>query len=221
MVSSFRRVAAEFFGTALLLCSVIGSGIFAEELTQDAGIRVLINAVSIGLALGVLIWWLAPVSGAHFNPIVTLAALIRREVSISEGLPFIAAQMLGGVAGTLATNLMFDVPALEFSSNNRLTPGTFVSEVFATAMLIALISALGQRGQGNLAPLVIGAWIIAAIFFTSSTTFANPAVTLARIFTDSMTGINPSAAAGFAVAQLLGLPVGIGISRLLKKASNA
>ena len=211
-----RRLAAEFLGTALLLCVVIGSGIAAEELTQDAGVRGLINAGSIGLGLAALIWWLAPVSGAHFNPVVTLAALTRREVSIKDALAYIAAQLAGAVAGTAATHAMFDLAPLQVSARDRITPGTFASEIVATALLIAIIAAIGQRGSGSAAPVVVGAFITSAIFFTSSTIFANPAVTLGRVLSDTLTGIEPVSAAWFAVAQVIALPVGLGIAKLFK-----
>lgn len=216
-----RRLAAEFFGTALLLCAVVGSGIFAEEITQDAGIRLIINATSIGLALAVLIWWFGAISGAHFNPVVTIAAAIRRDLPLGEAAGFIGAQILGGIAGAVASNAMFSLQPVQTSTHERLTTGTFVSEILATACLIAIISALGARGQGNLAPVVIGAWITSAIYFTSSTTFANPAVTIARIFTDTMTGINPSSAAGFVAAQLIGLPVGLLFAKFFSEARNS
>lgn len=216
-----RRLAAEFVGTALLLCAVVGSGIFAEEITQDAGIRLIINATSIGLALGVLIWWFGTVSGAHFNPVVTITAAIRRELPIGEAFGFIGAQVLGAIAGAVASNAMFDLQAVQTSTRERLTTGTFVSEILATACLIAIISALGARGQSNLAPLVVGAWITSAIYFTSSTTFANPAVTIARIFTDTMTGINSSSAAGFVAAQLVGLPLGLLFAKFFSEARNS
>lgn len=216
MVGSIRRVAAEFLGTALLLSVVIGSGIFAQELTQDAGIRVLINAISIGLGLAALIWWLAPVSGAHFNPIVTLAALSRRELSGGAALAYSGAQLIGAVVGTIGTNSMFGLAAVQVSTHVRITPGTFASEILATALLVAIIAALVHRGQSSVAPAVVGAFVTSAIFFTSSTIFANPAVTLGRVFSDTLTGINPASAIWFALAQLIGLPIGLAIAKLLK-----
>ncbi|MFM5968254.1 MAG: aquaporin [Micrococcales bacterium] len=216
----FKRLAGEFLGSALLLCAVVGSGIFAEELTQDAALRVLINAISIGLALAVLIWWFSPISGAHFNPVVTAASVIRGESKPLPAIGYALAQATGAVSGAVASNLMFGLPAVTVSSFDRLTLGTFASEVLATAALITLVVTLSSRGQGRLAPLVIGAWITSAIFFTSSTTFANPAVTLARVFTDSMTGINPGSALGFLLAQAIGLPVGTLITKFFREAST-
>lgn len=217
----FKRLAGEFLGSGLLLCAVVGSGIFAEELTQDAALRVLINAIAIGLALAVLIWWFAPISGAHFNPAVTAAAVIRGETSLPLGIGYAVAQVIGAVSGSMSSNLMFGLPAVTISSFDRLTPGTFVSEIVATAALVTLVLTLSQRGEGRLGPIVIGAWITAAIFFTSSTTFANPAVTLARIVTDSMTGINPTSALGFITAQVIGVPIGILVARFFREAQSA
>ncbi|MFM1954513.1 MAG: hypothetical protein RL118_704 [Actinomycetota bacterium] len=211
-----RRIAAEFLGTALLLCVVIGSGIAAEELTQDAAVRGLVNASSIGLGLAALIWWFAPISGAHFNPVVTLAARARREVSTRVALENIAAQLAGAVVGTMATNWMFGLDPVQVSTRERITPGTFVSEILATALLIAIIAAIGQRGAGAAAPAVIGAFITSAIFFTSSTIFANPAVTLGRVLSDTLTGIEPVSASWFALAQILALPLGLGLGKLFK-----
>jgi glycerol uptake facilitator-like aquaporin len=211
-----RRVAAEFFGTFLLLCVVVGSGIAAGHLSPDPGVQVLINAVSIGLGLASLIWWLGPVSGAHFNPVITGLAVAEKRIPLREASSFVAAQLLGAVAGTFATNWMFGRSVVEVSTQVRTTPGTFVSEIFATALLVAIVSAIVRRGDSKAAPAVIGAFITSAIFFTSSTIFANPAVTLGRIFTDSLTGIDPVSAVGFVLAEFIGLPVGFVIARLVR-----
>ena len=212
-----RRLAAEFFGTFGLLLAVVGSGIWATRWSHDVGVQVLINDLSIALALGVLIWLMSPLSGAHFNPLVTATALWRREIGWLEATGYALAQFAGAIAGAVFANLMFDLPAAQLATAQRASLGSFLSEIFATAALIALVIALGSRGLGRLAPVVIGAWIASAIFFTSSTSFANPAVTVARIFTDTLTGINPNSAVVFIAGQLIGVPLGWMAGRFFSK----
>ena len=207
----FARSLAEFVGTALLVAIVIGSGIMAESLTSDVGVSLLLNQLATVLGLGVLIVVLMPISGAHINPVVTLAFLLRRGVSVGEAVAYVIAQLVGGMGGVALAHVMFGRAVLEISGNDRLTTGTFVGEIIATAGLIAIILLLVQRGSASLIPLVVPAWIGAGYVFTSSTSFANPAVTLGRMFTDSFTGISPLSGVGFMAAQLVGMAVALAL----------
>jgi glycerol uptake facilitator-like aquaporin len=199
------RAVAEFVGTALLVAIVVGSGIMAETLTSDVGVSLLLNQLATVLGLGVLIAVLMPISGAHINPAVSLAILLRREISGGEAAVYVIAQLIGGMAGVGLAHVMFGRAVLEISGNDRLTTGTVVGEIIATAGLIAIIILLVQRGSASLIPVVVPAWIGAGYVFTSSTSFANPAVTLGRMFTDSFTGISPLSGLGFMAAQLVGM----------------
>jgi glycerol uptake facilitator-like aquaporin len=204
-MSLISRAVAEFVGTALIVAIVVGSGIMAASLTSDAGVSLLLNQLATVFGLGVLIVVLMPVSGAHINPAVTFAFALRRAMSVTEATLYVLAQLLGGMAGVALAHVMFGAAAWEISTNDRLTTGTFVGEIIATAGLIAIILLLVHRGNESLIPLVVPAWIGSAYFFTSSTSFANPAVTLGRMFTDTFSGIQPLAGAGFIAAQLVGM----------------
>ena len=205
------RAVAEFVGTALLVAIVIGSGIMAESLTSDVGVSLLLNQLATVLGLGVLIAVLMPISGAHINPAVSLAILLRREISGGEAAVYVIAQLIGGMGGVALAHVMFGRAVLEISGNDRLTTGTVVGEIIATAGLIAIIVLLVQRGSASLIPVVVPAWIGAGYVFTSSTSFANPAVTLGRMFTDSFTGISPLSGLGFMAAQLVGMAVALAL----------
>jgi len=210
-MSLFARTGAEFVGTALLVAIVIGSGIMAESLTSDVGVSLLLNQLATVLGLGVLIAVLMPISGAHINPAVSLAILLRRGISGAHAAAYIGAQLVGGMGGVALAHVMFGRAVLEISGNDRLTMGTFVGEIVATAGLIAIIVLLVQRGSASLIPVVVPAWIGAGYVFTSSTSFANPAVTLGRMFTDSFTGISPLSGVGFMAAQLVGMAVALAL----------
>lgn len=203
-----RRAAAEVLGTGVLVAAVVGSGIMATDLTDDLALALLVNALSTVAALGVLIWALGPISGAHFNPAVTAVAWVRKEIRPSEGATYIVAQVAGALLGVALANVMFDLPAWQASTNDRVALGTLVGEVVATAGLLAVIGALTRTGRGHLGPILVPAWIGAAYFFTASTSFANPAVTIGRAFTDTFTGIAPASVAPFIAAQLVGAAVG-------------
>lgn len=203
-----RRAAAEVLGTGVLVAAVVGSGIMATDLTDDLALALLVNALSTVAALGVLIWALGPISGAHFNPAVTAVAWVRKEIRPSEGATYMVAQVAGAVLGVALANVMFDLPAWQASTNDRIALGTLVGEVVATAGLLAVIGALTRTGRGHLGPILVPAWIGAAYFFTASTSFANPAVTIGRAFTDTFTGIAPASVAPFIAAQLVGAAVG-------------
>ncbi len=210
-----RRLVAEFLGAGVLVAAVVGSGIMAANLTGDVGLQLLMNMASTVLALGVLIWTLGPISGAHFNPAVTLVAAVRREVAPAEAVGYISAQITGGLAGVALANLMFALPAWEASTTERGGAGVLLGEVVATAGLLWVIGALTRTQHGHLGPVLVPAWIGAAYFFTASTSFANPAVTIGRAFTDTFAGIAPADVAPFLIAQLVGAAVGAGLTELL------
>jgi glycerol uptake facilitator-like aquaporin len=212
MLLSSRRAIAEALGTGALVATVVGSGIMATRLTQDVALQLLVNALATVAALGVLIWALGPISGAHFNPVVTLVAAVRREIGAAEAARYVLAQVVGGVAGTAVGNLMFDLPAWQASTKVRSSPSLWLGEVIATAGLLALIGGLTRTGQGRLGPALVPAWIGAAYFFTSSTSFANPAVTIARSVTDTFSGIAPASVPGFVLAQLIGAAIGAALT---------
>lgn len=209
-----RRHAAETLGTGLLVTAVVGSGIMATDLTDDLGLALLINAMSTVAALGVLIWTLGPISGAHFNPAVTIVAAVRRELAPHEAIGYVTAQILGASLGVALANLMFDLPAWNVSDTERSGAGLLLGEAVATAGLIWVIGALTRTERGHLGPVLVPAWIGAAYFFTSSTSFANPAVSWGRMFTDTFTGIAPASVAPFVLAQLTGAAIGAGLTAL-------
>ena len=213
MAKLAAKAVAEFSGTALLVTVVVGSGIMGTNLSQDAGVALLINAFSTIFALALLIWLLGPISGAHFNPAVSLVQLVSRQQPIRETLAYIPAQIAGAVSGAIIANIMFDLPAIQSSVNERVSTGTLVGEVIATAGLVALIGVLSNRDQGKFIPVAVAAWIGSAYFFTSSTSFANPAVTIGREFTDTFAGIAPDSVLPFIAAQLVGAALGLAISK--------
>lgn len=213
----WRRLLAEFTGTALLVTAVVGSGIMAATLSPaDVGLQLLQNSIATAFALGTLILIFGPVSGAHFNPVVSIADwfLGRRTgtgLTARDLGGYVVAQVLGAIAGSVLANLMFDLAAVEFSGKDRAAGHLWLGEVVATAGLILIIFALARSGRAPIAPVAVGAYIGAAYWFTSSTSFANPAVTVGRAFTDTFAGIAPSSVPGFVLAQLVGLAVGVGL----------
>lgn len=210
-----RRLAAEFLGTALLVAAVVGSGVMGTLLSDDLGVVLLINAVSTVAALGVLIWMLGPISGAHFNPCVTGVEMARREMRIGEGVLYIVAQVTGAVAGVALANLMFELPAWHTSTNVREGGPIWLGEIVATAGLLLLIGALTRTGNGRLGAILVPAWIGSAYFFTSSTSFANPAVTIGRSLTDTFAGISPASVPYFIAFQIVGAAVGAALTEVL------
>ncbi|MCU1440935.1 MAG: aquaporin family protein [Rhodoglobus sp.] len=209
-----RRLTAELLGSALLCAVVIGSGIAAQRLSpNDTGLQLLENALATALALPVLILIFAPVSGAHFNPAVSLVDSAMGMRSWRDTALYIPMQILGCLAGAVLANLMFGQPAISWSTTERLTPAHFLSEVIATAGLILVIFVLARSERAALTPIAVGAYIGAAYFFTSSTSFANPAITIGRTVSDTFAGIAPGSAPGFIAAQLLGAAVGFGLVR--------
>ncbi len=210
-----RRLAAEFLGTALLVAAVVGSGIMGSLLSDDLAVVLLVNAVSTVAALGVLIWMLGPISGAHFNPCVTGVEMVRREIRFGEGLLYIVAQVAGAVAGVALANLMFGLPAWHASTNVREGGPIWLGEIVATAGLLLLIGALTRTGNGRLGAILVPAWIGSAYFFTSSTSFANPAVTIGRSLTDTFAGISPASVPYFIAFQIVGAAVGALLTEVL------
>lgn len=209
-----RRVFAEFLGTGLLVTVVVGSGIMAAGLSpHDVGLQLLENSLATAAGLTVLILLLGPVSGAHFNPVVSLAdwALGRRHrtgLTGSEVAAYLPAQICGAIAGAALANVMFGLSAVTASTHHRSAGHLLVGEVVATAGLVALIFSLARQGRARLAPASVGAYIGAAYWFTSSTSFANPAVTIGRGFTDTFAGIAPPSIPAFIAAQLAGAALG-------------
>jgi arsenate reductase len=210
-----RRALAELLGTGLLVAIVVGSGIMAARLSpHDVGLQLLENSTATALGLAAIIMIFGPVSGAHLNPVVTLAdyALGRRAASgpdVRTIAVFIPAQIAGGIGGAVLASLMFALPAATVSRHVRSGGHLWLGEVVATAGLVLLIFALGRTGRGHYGPAAVGAYIGAAYWFTSSTSFANPAVTIARAFTDTFAGIAPGSIGGFVAAQLLGAAIAV------------
>lgn len=199
-----RRLTAEAVGTAFLLAAVVGSGIMGERLAGgDAAVALLANTVSTGAALTVLILAFGPISGAHFNPAVTAAEAARGGLPWREVPGYVGAQVAGAVAGVVAANLMFDEPAVFFSQNRRTGAGQWLGELVATFGLLSVIHGC-SRYRKSAIPFAVGGYITAACWFTSSSSFANPAVTAARTLSDTFTGIHPMHAPAFIVVQLVG-----------------
>ena len=199
-----RRLTAEFIGTAFLLATVVGSGIMAENLAGgNVAIALLGNTLPTGAILVVLIVLFGPLSGAHFNPAVTLAFLVRREIALPLAVVYVIVQVVGGVSGTWAAHVMFEEPVLQFSTKMRTGHAQWFAEVVATfGLLMAILGAL--RWRPEFVPFSVGLYITAAYWFTASTSFANPAVTVSRTLTDTFSGIEPMHAPAFIIAQCVG-----------------
>lgn len=211
-----RRAAAELVGTAALVAVVVGSGIQATELTHDVALQLLANSTATVFGLGVLIALLGPVSGAHFNPAVTLAEwwTTRRGgsgVTLREAAVYIPTQIAGAIGGSVLADAMFGKALVKFSTHDRSVGHLLLGEVVATAGLILLIFGLARTDRLHIAAVAVAAYIGAAYWFTSSTSFANPAVTIGRAFTDTFAGIAPGSVAGFVAAQLIGAVVGLAL----------
>jgi arsenate reductase len=206
-----RCVLAEFVGTALLVTAVVGSGVMAASLSpDDVGLQLLENSVATAFALGVLILIVGPVSGAHLNPAVSIADWLlgrrhRTGLTAPRLVGYVAAQITGAIAGSMLANLMFDRPAVQWSTQDRSGGHLWLGEVVATFGLVLLVFALARSGRASIAPAAVAAYIGAAYWFTSSTSFANPAVTIGRMFSDTFAGILPTSVPGFVVAQLIGM----------------
>jgi glycerol uptake facilitator-like aquaporin len=219
--SSSRRLVAECLGTALLLATVVGSGIMAERLAGgNVALALLGNTIPTGAILFVLITMLGPVSGAHFNPAVTLAFWMRREIKLNEALAYVGVQIIGAIMGTLVAHAMFEEILLQTSTNIRNGPAQWLSEGVATFGLVATI--LGTlRWRPEAVPTAVGLYITAAYWFTASTSFANPAVTIARSLTDTFSGIAPENAPGFILMQFVGAAIATGLMAWLLRPSSS
>jgi glycerol uptake facilitator-like aquaporin len=210
-----KKLFSEFLGTTLLVAIVVGSGIMATNLSQDVGVQLLINTISTVFGLAVLIQILGPISGANFNPVVTMVDLIQKRTNIATFIQYAVAQILGAISGALLANAMFDHAIVETATKLRSGSNLYLAEVVATAGLILVINLLVSQKNLTVIPVAVAAWIGSAYFFTSSTSFANPAVTIGRTFTDSFAGIAPECAPQFIAAQILGALIGLGLVKML------
>jgi glycerol uptake facilitator-like aquaporin len=208
-----RRLAAEALGTGLLIVAVIGSGIMATNLSTDVGLQLLENAAATAAALIGLILMFGAVSGAHFNPVVTITDRLLGTTTTRDTGLYVVAQVVGGCLGAMVANLMFELPAVDLSTKIRSSPALWLSEVVATVTLLLLINGCVRTGRAKVIPFAVGAWIGGAYWFTSSTSFANPAVTVARTLSNSFAGIAPSSAPMFILMQLVGAGVAVVLIR--------
>lgn len=211
-----RRLVAEGLGTALLIIAVIGSGIMASRLSpDDVGLQLLENAAATAGALVGLILIFGAVSGAHFNPVVTLVDRLFGTIGTGDAIAYMSAQVAGGCVGAVLANLMFELPAVELSTRSRSSGALWLSEVIATVGLLLVIHGCVRTGKASAVPFAVAAWIGGAYWFTSSTSFANPAVTVARTLSDTFAGIAPSSAPMFVVMQVVGAGVAFALIRFL------
>jgi len=210
-----RRLVAEGVGTAFLLAAVVGSGIMAERLSADVGIQLLANAIATVGVLVALILALGPASGAHFNPAVTLADRALGGVDTRTAVGYVVAQVVGGIVGVVVANAMFGLDLVAWSTKDRSGSELALAEGVATLGLLLVVFGVVRSGKPTLAAFSVGGYIAGAYWFTSSTSFANPAVTVARMFSDTFAGIEPASAPAFIVAQLAAVAVGIGLVRVI------
>jgi glycerol uptake facilitator-like aquaporin len=210
------RLLAEGLGTGFLAAAVVGSGIQAEALSpNDVGLQLLESSTATALALVALILCFGPVSGAHLNPVVTLAERLTGGIDTRSACGYVAAQLVGGCAGAVVANVMFELAAVDPSSHDRVSTATLLAEVVATFGLVTVIFGVVRSGRAAAVPVAVGGYIGAAYWFTSSTSFANPAVTVARSLTDSFAGLAPASVPGFVAAQLVGGLVAVACARVL------
>ena len=210
-----RKSLTEAVGAATLLLVVIGSGVMATNISDDVGVQLAINSAATGLILYILITLLGPISGAHFNPVVTVIELFKKNISATLAAAYLLAQIVGAVIGVALANFIFKLPIIEISQKDRTGAELFVSEILATAGLVFIIfTAIAQKSEAKI-PVLVGAYISAAYFFTSSTSFANPAVTVARTLSDTFAGIAPSSVLPFIAAQIIGATLGLVLTALL------
>ena len=215
-----QRAFCEWLGTAFLLAAVVGSGIMARKLAGDDALALLCNTLATGAILAVLILVFGPLSGAHFNPAVSIGFALRSELPWSEAGIYIAAQVLGGLVGVWVAHLMFELPVWQFSITERTGPGQWLAEAVATfGLLLTIFGCVSRRPDS--VPYAVGLYITAAYWFTASTSFANPAVTIARSLSDTFAGIAPAGVAAFIVSQLAGMLVAVGLSRWLWRKRRA
>lgn len=210
-----RRVTGEFVGTFFLLAGVVGSGIMAENLSTDVGLQLLQNALATGGVLIALILAFIHVSGAHFNPAVTLVDLALGGIERTVAVIYVVVQTVGGILGVMAANIMFDLPAVDWSTKDRSASHLVFADAIATLGLLLVIFLVVRAGDAAQVAFAVGGYIAAAYYFTSSTSFANPAVTVSRMFSDTFAGIEPASAPGFIAAQLVAVAVAIPLIRFL------
>ena len=210
-----RRLLAEFIGTAFLLAVVIGSGIMAERLTEDVGLQLLANAAATAGVLYAIILMFGPVSGAHFNPAVTIADATLGSRPWRDVGPYILSQIAGGAVGVIVANLMFELDAVNVSEKVRDGSGQYIGEIVATFGLVLLIFSLVRSGRDHLAASAVAAYIGGAYWFTSSTSFANPAVSVTRTLSDTFAGIDPGSAPAFVALELVGMALAVVVVRIL------
>ena len=210
-----KRLFSEFLGTLTLVAIVVGSGIMATNLSPDIGVQLLINTISTVFGLAVLIQILGPISGANFNPVVTMIDLIQKRTNFLTFIQYTIAQTAGAITGAILANAMFSHPLIEISTKARSGGNQYLGEIVATAGLILIINLMIHQEKMNLIPVIVASWIGSAYFFTSSTSFANPAVTIGRIFSDSFAGIAPECVTKFIAAQILGALIGLGLTKVL------
>ena len=211
-----NRSIAEFAGTGMLVLVSAGSGIMGTALSADVGIALFIDMIATVFALGLLILLLGPISGAHLNPIVTAVFAWRKAISLREAISYGVFQILGAITGAILANVMFDQNAFQTSTHTRSSVGLWIGEIIASAGLVIVIFTLIDRKSAHLISIAAPVWIGSAYFFTSSTSFANPAVTIGRVFTNTFTGIAPSSVAGYVIAQFIGAAIGALLVRALR-----
>jgi len=211
----FKKLAGEYLGTALLVSIVVGSGIMATNLSHDVGVQLIINTISTVFGLAVLIQILGPISGANFNPVVTMVDLILKRTNFLTFIQYAIVQVVGAISGAVLANAMFSHPLFETATKVRGGGNQYLGEIVATAGLILIINLLIHQEKTALIPVIVASWIGSAYFFTSSTSFANPAVTIGRIFSDSFAGIAPGCVSKFIAAQILGALIGLGLTKVL------
>jgi glycerol uptake facilitator-like aquaporin len=209
-----RRLVAEALGTAMLVATVVGSGIMADRLTEDVALSLLGNTIPTGAILFVLITVLGPISGAHFNPVVTMVFAIRREIQGALVAPYIFAQVLGGIVGSVLAHAMFELPVFQISEAPRTGSAQWLAEAVATFGLLLTILG-GLRFRADAIPVLVGLYITAAYWFTASTSFANPAVAIARSLTNTFSGIRPMDVPGFVIAEIAGALIAAVLARWL------
>ena len=210
-----KKALAEFGGTGVLALAIVGSGAHASAVADSEGLALLINASATGAVLAVLIATLLPISGAHFNPAVTLVMLLRKNIPGGQGAAFVAAQVVGAIGGAILAHWLFTSSAPVMGDLERISSNTFVAEIIATAGLLFIIVTAVTRGTPHHLPAWVALWIGAGYFVTPSTGFANPAITIGRVFTDTFTGIDPVSAAWFIGAQIIGALIGCGAAMAL------
>lgn len=205
-----QKLTAEALGTCMLVATVVGSGIMGDALSADDAVALLGNTIPTGAILVVLIMTLGPISGAHFNPAVTFAFLLRRQIALPVALAFIVAQVAGGISGTMIAHWMFELPVLQISENTRAGINQWSSEVVATFGLVFIIFA-GIKFREAAVPWLVGLYITAAYWFTASTSFANPAVAISRSLTDTFSGIRPVDLSGFIISEFIGAAIAVAL----------